>query len=47
MVSGFEGYKLENGVVALKHKQKLELGLSLLLALDLHLMNFRVAGSFG
>ncbi|CAN6576460.1 unnamed protein product [Malus baccata var. baccata] len=46
MVSGFEGYKdLENGVSGLEHKQKLELGLSLILALvalDINLVNFSI-----
>lgn len=49
MVSGLF-YKLERGVLGLKHK-KVELGLSTtpnpILALDLDLMNFLIAGSFG
>lgn len=50
MVSGLL-YKLENGVVCLKHKHKQKLGLSTtenpILALDVGLINFFVTGSFG
>ncbi|KAM1050883.1 hypothetical protein ACFX1Q_032552 [Malus domestica] len=47
MVSGFEGCKnVENGVSGLKHKQKLGFSLILaLVALDLDLINFLIAGS--
>lgn len=48
MVSGFIGYVVSrNGVEVFVYKQKLELNLALSLVLDLSLMNFLIAGSFG
>lgn len=50
MVSGLL-YKLENGVVCLKHKHKQKLGLSTtanpILSLDVGLINFLITVSFG
>lgn len=50
MVSGLL-YKLENGVVCLKHKHKQKLGLSTkanpILALDVGLINFFITVPFG